>query len=340
MRSRITLSHLVRKVLPQYRDNLAFLLGNGINRYAEVDDGWDTMISNLVARTADGQKDKPDLKPHLPIISPTQIFDLLRVTDREHDDGHAYGLKRRVATDILRSEQPSRCHASFVNAMRALKCPLLTTNFDLQFEESSPEVRHYMWGRSSRPHRPRRHAAVLFRHWHWMYPWSSYASDHDISDVRRDFGIWHLHGNVAYPGSIRLGLDDYSALVRRAKSGLRKLDDSNSTPIDKPNYAAHNSWLNVFMKNNLIILGLGLLEHEHFIRWLLLKRLEYYINRKTEAPKIWYIDLAERKHTAPDCKARNAFLEYLGVEIVEALSWRQMYETLPQRHLLALSRKR
>jgi|GEM_PF-6485645 len=340
--SRTTLAHLVRSELPKCAGNLAFVLGNGINRHAKIGYAWTDMISSLVMKYEELQPGEIDLRSHLDSISHTQIFDLLQLTAKADNEEQFYALKKEVASELLKGEVATDIHRQFVNAMRALNCPLLTTNFDLEFEESSPEVKKFMWGNSKRPHKPHRHANAKLRYWHWLYPWSSYASDRElVGDVRGQFGIWHMHGNVAYPGSIRLGLDDYFGMMKKAKGWTRRLKDSPfRTALENPESNACYSWLNIFMHNNLVVLGLGLPDHEIFVRWLLLKRFEHYKTFSSDPrPNVWYVDLKEGKRSEAWVKGRNAFFRHIGVEVVQAISYKQMYETLPKYHLPTLARK-
>ena len=103
------------------------------------------------------------------------------------------------------------------------------------------------------------------------YPWHSYYSEKEIINAIDQFGIWHMHGIGCYERSLSIGAIDYGNNISRYKSFI-----GNKARIDSQNWIGKNSWIDIFMHTDLIIIGLSLMSQETSFRWLLMEREKYF----------------------------------------------------------------
>ncbi len=149
-----------------------------------------------------------------------------------------------------------------------------------------------------------------------------------------------MHGFDEYKGNIRLGLDDYSSLSKKAKTWLHNtVGNPFHQREDLNKWVGNNSWLDIFMHSNLMFIGLGLDTQETFLRWLLLERKKLCRAHSLELPKSWYIDLEPKKKDLKSKCGQYFFFEQVGIEVIYANDYHQMYKALP-KHLVSLSRKK
>ena len=140
-------------------------------------------------------------------MSYAEFFDILDLARPPDAD---INLQRRVC-DLMKSWAPSDHHAMIVGWAKRHRAPIITVNFD---ENLSKAV-------DAQYHLPKTRRG--FTDW---YPWSSYFSDREINDPRRDFAIWLAHGMMRYARSIRLGLTHYMGSVQRARSWVYREENS------------------------------------------------------------------------------------------------------------------
>lgn len=117
-------------------------------------------------------------------------------------------------------------------------------------------------------------------------------SNEDIYSIRRncimkrdfsEYRIWHMHGRINRPKTIMLGLDHYSGYIAKIKAYLLgkyesdKIDENVINMKDKIKNGNNKpwddlSWIELFFKTDVHIMGFGLAYSETDLWWLLNKR--------------------------------------------------------------------
>lgn len=150
--------------------------------------------------------------------------------------------------------------------------------------------------------------------------------------------IWHIHGEAQVPRSILLGHDQYVRYAKRIQDYLlvpREAEKGRAkgwkvTTARSPLTAgeeftaksAHHSWVDVFLRDDLHILGAGLDFSEVVLWWLLTikgkegVRAGYRSEERRWTPgRTYYYDVVVEA-PEPSHVARNELLQALGVEVV------------------------
>ena len=283
---------LLSEIRQQY-DQAAFLIGNGPNLYSQIMPSWTDLLREA------GDK---NVAFALVGLSYTEVYDLLELTTKDH-----WAIKPRIVKLLktITSDDHS-LHKRLMDFANQTNSPVLTTNFDPAFEESIEA--------------PLRHISP--KGFTRFYPWKSYYSPEILNHPTSGFGIWKVHGDLRYKDSIRLGLTDYMGSVERA----RKMIAKGRYRLLKKNlkrWNGSNTWLDIWFKMPIIIVGFGFGAHETFLRWLLIERKKFFRNElKQEAFHIHYITVGE-----PPADVKN-LLETLGVTFHFADSFEEIYATL------------
>ena len=178
-----------------HRRKPALLIGNGINRFkGSHSSSWADLLAELAKPYG---LDPPE--EGIDDMSFTEFFDILDLAGSDKDAR----VLQRLVCDQLRKWAPSDHHGTIINWAKRHDVPVVTVNFDETLSRSVNASFHRGSGRKG------------FSHW---YPWKSYFSDREINEPRKNFAIWHAHGIMRYPRSIRLGLTHYMGSVQRARA--------------------------------------------------------------------------------------------------------------------------
>jgi hypothetical protein len=278
--------------------NVAFLFGNGINRYNDnsAHRSWEGLLLDLHNRYSSNQLERIPEKG----INFTEFYDLLLLDN-----------KRRVTKKNLRDAfvksltnwNFSAHHTAIMKKIQAYDCPVLTTNFDDLLPRSVNAQKFFTL--------KDRHSGFTD-----YYPWQCYYSTKQLDKNSDGFSIWFLHGMWSYYRSIKLGLNDYvgNSLKARELLPIRK-----GTEIS---FKGENTWMKPFLTKSLCIIGLGLDEQEMFLRWLLLQRALFMKRGIFPKTKAWYFtgdQLSEGK---------ILFLRSVGVEPVICANYAFLYTDL------------
>ncbi len=166
-------------------------------------------------------------------------------------------LKKRIAKR-LKDFQPNSAHRDVVKFCADRAMPLLTTNFDHALEKVLG-CTHFASRRVTTPY----------------YRWETYHAPARLTLPLEEFGIWHLHGSIRVPSSLRLGLNDYAGAIQRVRSDLTPFFSwvANGKHGEPPGYAKNlmNTWVEIFLTRHPIIVSLNLAPHEMLLRWLLIR---------------------------------------------------------------------
>ena len=256
----------------------SYLIGNGINRAAGSGPSWSDVLTCL-----DGRKrlrvDQLQSKP-FPLV-------FQELTARYWPDVKSKTLRRMVARQVGKIG-PGDLHARLLK--RSVQ-NILTTNYDYAIEKAT-EHEPGNWESSTK--------YSIFRH-----------------RVAKGKRIWHLHGEVDEPRSIMLGYDHYTGAVQRMRDYLKRKYHDRRSPFKwkKPQFENSGepfSWIDVFLRDDVEILGLGFDYSEIDLWWAItyknqLKRRGWTVG----STRYWAID---RKRSKED-NARYALMESLDVVI-------------------------
>lgn len=279
------------------KGKLAFVLGNGINKYAHGKDAisWEELLKGLWNTKLD-PKDFPNSKYGLSL---TEVFDIMCMKTKGSWDESIKSYRK----DIIDTFKSVPLNDKLQKQLEALGVPVLTTNYDSSIEGKL----HKHTVRASS-----------------VYPLEEYFSNSEITkdNYGHAFSVWHIHGRHNHQKSIRLGTADYMGLLTYTRNYLQKGANlfnvkkegdpwgiiKYGTESQEANYRF--SWLEIFYNCSLCINGLGLNSDETYLRWLLISRKKY-LDRIGSKQTGWYIcsssDLDDGK---------KFFLKNVGFNIV------------------------
>lgn len=288
-------------VLRRYYINkdLAFIFGNGINRYNNDNssnswsslllDVWDAISSRTMSVIDKG-------------ITMTEFYNIMEFEAKSSQK------VRQKTVEIVKSWKPSSYEKALKNRLIDIDCPVLTTNFDNNIDQGLQRfVMKDNQGFSD------------------YYPWNVYYSNKRLSNPLDGFGVWHINGVVDYPRSLRLSLSEYINQSSRTRKYIHSDDTlDNFARKSISNWNGYHTWLHLVFNSNLCIIGLGLDEQETFLRWLLIERMMYFYNYNERKKKGWYVCCKD------DIKdsGKKLFLDYLGFEIICLPNYKSIYEDL------------
>ena len=279
-------------------DKPALLIGNGINMHGGGDtSSWDDLLDTLAKRQGLRLSEKERAE-----MSNTEFFDVLDLAKPLED-------RRTLQTqfcDLMETWRPTEHHTRIAEWARRHRRPIVTVNFD---ENLSRSVDVELF-------RPKRRFTDY-------YPWSSYFADHEISQPRHEFAIWHAHGMMKYRRSIRLGLTHYMGSVQRARSWVYNIEDSLRAQIRKGStqWRGSDTWLDVLFFCPVLIFGFTFGKDENLLRWLFLERAKLQKISSEPSAKTWFVEKENE-----NSQNRRVFFERLGVEFVTVESYEDIYE--------------
>lgn len=218
---------------------ITLFVGNGINRLEPKNDiSWGKVLMSL-GQKLDG-KSLLDLKDDKPY---TLIYETLMLRLFHHEKRHDLLLKKHVA-NLMQKVSPNPYHHKLVNC--GVK-NIITSNYDYCFEKTGQtQVEHF-------------------------------NSESKYSAFRKtkigNTYIWHIHGEVKEPESIMLGYEQYGGYLQKIRKYLlpsqkdRKINIANLKKIF--NKKQTNSWIDLFLRDEVHILGFNMDYSEIDIWWLL-----------------------------------------------------------------------
>ena len=286
------------RILRRKRENLAFIVGNGINHYAYQDNksvDWNNLLLYL------WEKFSFRTRSVIPEgISMTEFYDLLEL------EAGSMGKVKEAVISYFADWKPVKYHHELSDCLSVWNVPVLTTNFDLNLSsdlnlKNLPEYKFTDF-----------------------YPWGSYWSNNDLTDPVSGFGIWHINGMVNYKRSIRLGLTEYTSLASRTRQYLHSNDSLESFDLKNRNHwQGYHTWLHIIFNKSLCIFGLGLGKDETYLRWLLIERMKYFKKFPDRRHQGWYVCLRTNNN-----EGNRQLLDFLGLEVVELEEYKDIYERM------------
>lgn len=286
----------LKEIISANREDIAFIVGNGLNRYPNNPKAisWDNLLLQLWKKFSPFENFE-----EVPLgLSMTEFYDLLDIQGTTAN----YAIQKEAAR-LLEDWSFQPHHEKFMAKARELNAPVLTTNFDLILPNALG-LQQY---------------STTTKGFSDFYPWETYYGDHQLKNPVDGFGLWYINGFVRYHRSIRLGLSHYMGCVERARSLMaRGLYAGN-------HWKGENTWLDIVLNKPLCIFGLSMEENEVFIRWLLIERAKYFKKFPEKKKAGWYI--APRTETPNARSAGKAlFLKCVGLNLIEVNSYDEIYK--------------
>ena len=306
----ITPANRIKQIIQENQDDIAFVIGNGINYHFNEDNfSWNDLLLSLWNEYSDNKVSNiPDG------ISYTEFFDVLELkiwgrlnfskrTDRQ-------SLQKRIQ-ERLNDLIPNDAQNSVLRMIQTINAPILTTNFDDLIQKSMGLNFHKMTNKGFTDY----------------YPWKCYFSDRKLKSPLSGFGVWHINGMARYYRSIKLSLSQYMGNVEKARRLIHAgVESSLFRGKDQINWAGQDSWLHIIFNKSLLIFGLGLEENEVFLRWLLIERAKYFKEFPNRKHQGWYV--CKKNENDKAHQGKKFFLDHIGVKMLEVESYKTIYEDI------------
>lgn len=350
----MTLQNLLQEVDPKHS---AFLVGNGINLYRnyqldacqscpQIENGKkvnskmkkNESWSGILQEYCKKHNIKIDVTNANDLTFPeiACIIDLSSTSIRKKTTGPDAKYEQTVintkfrhslAEDLVKLNEQDPVHENFIYYASTKDIPVLTTNMDRLLSNGLEEKKISLTG------------DLYFKankYYYWNYCYSNQttpASNEGKLELVQKFAVWHIHGSADYPDSIKIGLDDYINCTTQAKKMLSSpgKDKIALFATNNENWVGRNTWLDIFFRRNLIILGLSLNSDEVFLRWLFIQRAKYLKMKypdKDNRPKAWYV------HTDPslnDKSPKGILFKACGIELIHENKYCDIYKCFPPK---------
>jgi len=293
----------VKRILNNNYNDLAFIIGNGINLYFNRTASWKDLLLELWNEFAkNNKKDIPDG------ISLPEFYDILEI-QKLNKKAYVHSIQKKVK-EIMEKWEPNKEQNKLLMSIKKINAPLLTTNFDDLIPKSLGLQFKIMQRKGFND----------------VYPWSYYYSDRYLEYPTQGFGVWYINGMIRYPRSIRLGLSHYMGSITKARKLIHKNPENISFEGKNQSFwPGYKTWLHIIFNKSLFIFGLSLNESEVFLRWLLIERAKYYKKYPKRKHKGWYITTKKEIYHE---KGKKFFLESVGIEVIEVNSYEDIYEKI------------
>jgi hypothetical protein len=261
----------------------SLLLGNGINN-VDGDNSWDQLIHKIGDFCKIEFKIDADRKKHFPLLYEEIFLCTARKTGMTE-----LRLKKFIGTQVS-TVKGNDLHEKF----RSLRTTdILTTNYEFSIAGQPPTA-------NSGIIQETRYS--IFRHYR-------------IGNKK----VWHIHGDCMYPQTINLGFEHYVGQLQMIRnyvvSGPEYKGMSNNPLIHRlnNNEFRYLSWIDLFFKTDLHIIGLTLDYVETDLWWLLTYRARLIIEKRHRINNriVYYIP----KKFAKDVKYKLDLLSATSVDV-------------------------
>jgi len=229
----------------------SLLVGNGINRLNNDEAAWEHILRQLSAGNPTGRE--LEHVKHKPFALLYEEILLSRTGQSTTVDD--IGAKSQIANLVARF-RPNEFHKRLMSA--PVK-HILTTNYDYTLEDATATGHKRSNVKAERKY-------SLFR--------------------RRTAGrryVWHVHGEASAPNTITLGYDQYSGYLQKMRAyATAERSGEKGSPVKRGEHefdaddGSSYSWLDVFFRDDIHIIGCGLDFTEIDLWWALTykRRLE------------------------------------------------------------------
>ncbi|HBN9632407.1 TPA: SIR2 family protein [Pseudomonas aeruginosa] len=269
----------------------SLLLGNGINRVAKQRQWTDILQELAIQFGAD------DLLPQINAKPLSMFIEELCARSSERFIKAERTVKIEFAK-LLRQIEPIEAHTRVCSLFKVI----LTTNYDFTIEEAFAGVLH--------------HRAFLA-------PESRYSLFRRHRAADKD--IWHIHGDIARPGSMLLGFDHYAGNLQKIRNyvtdgiDVKSVHYRVSSPVKNGNldFTINRqvySWVDYFLRDHIHIVGLGMDFTEIDLWWLLLHKRR----RLHQTGKVFFYHTTTESQTTDT--PVTSLLKSLNVEVVPVVA--------------------
>jgi len=258
------------------------LLGNGINQLGHTGSSWNDVLSELADYAGRPQiMDEAEYKPFTLIYE--EIIAALTGPDPDELESD---VKRKVA-EAVKAIPRNSYHEEF---SRLNFKHILTTNYDYNFGHNAKSANI----------RPESKYSVFRRR------------------LTADKSIWMMHGEVEKPDTIMLGHEQYAGALQKIRTYVTK-KGKYSSPFraNDYNFDANkkvHSWVDVFLRDDIHILGFSLDYTEIELWWLIAYKTRLKRRSSLEiGATFFYLFSKDRKESKT--KAKVAILESLEIKV-------------------------
>jgi hypothetical protein len=314
----------IRNELRERKESLAFVFGNGINRYAcskarvgARKIAWDGMLLALWEQVCGEEFYMKNAKgePEIPSegISYTEFYSILENFLQNDNKLNCknpkarVGLKARTKAYVEKNINIRRKYHHWLHKQLAevFDCPVLTTNYDYNIEEGmtlDPDYRQ-------------------LKYYTNKFLMESYMTDGDGKDPFNEFCVWHVNGALRFASSLRIGLADYMSIITQASDRISEWQKCRKNGLPMEDITFNKSWLRLFFEKDLCIVGLSLDTNEILLRWLLIERKKFFDNYPDLKRKTWYVS-----KNGDVKKGMEFFLNFLDIDFIGLDNYQDVYE--------------
>ena len=272
---------------PEISNNICPLIGNGINRVASSHISWGDIILRLSKKPGlSNISDNIESRPF------TFVFDEARLKVKHQLKRSKTGVTGFIAKEIGKLATSDVHRRLFSIGFRHI----LTTNYDYAIEGAYKNSDGKPVDSISRKYN-------LFR--------------------RRTCGntnVWHIHGEAEYSPSIIMGYDRYAGTLQRMRQYLKTGYRGYHSPFkkqcrdfDSKDRGLVYSWIDIFLRDDIHIIGLTLDYSEIDLWWILYEKARQRNYGKTKAKTYYYH--FDKGNDSLEVRGRLKSLEALDVRI-------------------------
>lgn len=254
------------------------LVGNGINCLSQ-DYSWENLLEDLIAYL--GKKHTIQFKKEKPF---TLLYEEIYLRARKYRGKNEIKLKEKIA-ELVGNLKVNEFHTKFLNL--GVK-HILTTNYDYNLEKS------YMNHIGESDNLSRETKYNLFRR-------------RKVDDIY----IWHIHGEAEVPESITLGHEQYAGYLQKMR---KHLTGKKRNILDFEKTKDIYSWVDLFIRDNVHIVGVRLDYSEIDLWWLIIYKERSRYEKKGHIGKTIYYYFYKNNLKSEE-EAKHSLLESYGVEV-------------------------
>ena len=239
----------------------SLLFGNGINRLTENSVSWNTLLEQLKGNKKFDNGELPYTMIYERVLLENDKNKSLKIDEVEYD------IKREISKQLF-EQKTNRFYSKLIDLEFD---NYLTTNYENTFENTINNNYFFQnekkggfieYNRTEKIYSIRRYSKFIWN--------------------KRKAKLWKIHGEIANPKSIMIGLDHYGGYVSkindyvkgnyRITKGKKKIRLKSIRDKVKSGEFDGISWIELFFNSNLHILGFGMDYSEIDLWWILNKR--------------------------------------------------------------------
>jgi hypothetical protein len=271
---------------------VSILVGNGFNLIDNSQKSWEEILNEIAEKV--GAPEIVSLYAHKP---ETLIFEQLAYADGRSN--RETQIKEEIAKAML-GLRHNRLHNLALNLKFG---HILTTNYDYSFEAAN----------GTGPYIPKKNGSLETRY--------SLFRKHVVNET----SIWHIHGEARSANTIMLGYEHYGGSlqnVRHYMTGNRKSENKKRVSkfkLEIDDFETHpdgHSWLDVFFRDDIHIIGLSLDYTEVVLWWAITykKKLRYSSRHLSLGETYYYYTMKREPEPRQRLEAKLSILHSLGVK--------------------------